>query len=349
MLSARFNKHTLIFKQPGGTSRGPLYTKDSWYITISRHDHPERFGMGECSLIQGLSPDNIDLFKNELKTLCERINEYPEWVERRGALFPAIRFGLETALHDLAEGGNCFFGETDFTLGITGIPTNGLVWMGDATFMKKQIKQKLDAGFSCIKMKVGAIDFDEELEILSSVRKEFSKNQLEIRLDANGAFTMQQVFEKLKRLSDLEIHSIEQPIKPKQVDDLAHICRKSPIPIAIDEELIGVAEENIAQLLNRTKPDYIILKPSLLGGLHMAKKWIQHAESNHIGWWITSALESNIGLNAIAQWTFKNGNQLTQGLGTGQLFTNNIPSPLEMHQGRLFYNPALQWKKQLPD
>lgn len=347
MLTARFKKHTLIFKQASGTSRGVLRTKDSWFIFISLQNSPDCQGIGECSLIPGLSPDNIGLFENELKTLCENINEYSHWIGSRGTLFPAIRFGLETALFDLAEGGKCLFGETDFTKGISGISTNGLVWMGDAAFMKRQIKQKLDAGFSCIKMKVGAIDFNEELAIIQSVRKDYSPNQLEIRLDANGAFTEKQALEKVKRLSELGIHSIEQPLKPKNPCTLARICRESPIPIALDEELIGVPEEKQLLLLAQIKPAYIVLKPSLLGGIAVAKKWIHHAEANNIGWWITSALESNIGLNAIAQWTFKTANSSIQGLGTGLLFSNNIGSPLETRNGKLFYNPALKWEKKI--
>lgn len=344
MLTARFKKHTLIFKQASGTSRGILHTKDSWYIFVALHDSPECFGIGECSLIPGLSPDDSSHFEDELKSICDNINDYAQWITNRGALFPAIRFGLETALFDLAEGGKCLFGETDFTKGFAGIATNGLVWMGDAAFMKKQIKQKLGAGFNCIKMKVGAIDFNEELAIIQSVRKEFSSGQLEIRLDANGAFTEKQALEKIKRLSEFGIHSIEQPIKPKQPCTLARICRESPVPIALDEELIGVSEEKQPHLLAQIKPSFIILKPSLLGGMGVTKKWIQHAEAVNIGWWITSALESNIGLNAIAQWTYKTANPIIQGLGTGQLFTNNIGSPLEIRNGKLFYNPLLQWK-----
>jgi len=347
MLTARFKKHTLIFKRASSTSRGVLHAKDSWYIFISNSESPDYYGTGECSLIPGLSPDNPEQFEIELKTLCKRINDYPLWVESRGHLFPAIRFGLETALFDLVEGGKCFFGETAFTRGIAGIPTNGLVWMGEAAFMKKQIKQKLDAGFNCLKMKVGAIDFNDELAILYAVRKEFSPNHLEIRLDANGAFRNNQALEKIKRLSELGIHSIEQPIKPNQACVLALICKESPIPVALDEELINVPDEKQALLLKQIKPAYIILKPSLLGGINVSKKWIGYAEAANIGWWITSALESNIGLNVIAQWTFKTGNKMTQGLGTGQLFTNNIESPLEMRGGKLFYNPAISWKKQL--
>jgi len=345
MLSAQYSKRTLIFRQASGTSRGVLLTKDSWYISITHNEAPHCHGLGECSLIQGLSPDDTVTFEEELRTLCNNMTLYPQWIESRGFLFPAIRFGLETALSDLAEGGKCLFGNTDFTSGSVGIPINGLVWMGDKAFMKKQIKQKIEAGYRCIKLKIGAINFEDELEIIEGIRKEFSATDLVLRLDANGAFDYLQALEKLHRLAQFQIHSIEQPIQPRQLNEMARLCAETPIPIALDEELIGIGSENQENLLREIKPAFIILKPSFLGGIAMAQKWIALAEAAHIGWWITSALESNIGLNAIAQWTYKTGSSLTQGLGTGQLFSNNIESPLEIRTGRLFYNPDLVWGK----
>lgn len=344
MLKARFKKHTLIFKRPSGTSRGVLSSKDSWFIFLSNENEPTIVGIGECSLIPGLSPDILQLFEIELNTLCQNIENYAHWIETRSMLFPAISFGLETAIIDLAEGGKHFFGNTDFTNGTAGIPTNGLVWMGNPEFMKLQIREKLKKGFTCIKIKVGAISFADEIDVIQTIRKEYSHQHIELRLDANGAFSPEDALEKLKRLSEFGIQSIEQPIKPKQFELMSQLCLQSPIPIALDEELIAIDESNQADLLRQIKPAYIILKPSLLGGIKNSNNWANIAESLGIGWWFTSALESNIGLNAIAQWTFKTQNPLTHGLGTGELFTNNIGSPLELSNGKLFYYPEKKWK-----
>jgi L-alanine-DL-glutamate epimerase-like enolase superfamily enzyme len=216
--------------------------------------------------------------------------------------------------------------------------------MGEKQFMKDQIKEKLKMGFSCIKMKIGAIDFDAEIDLLKSIRKEFSAQEIELRVDANGAFSPKDALEKLKRLSALEIHSIEQPIKQGQIQEMAKLCSKTPLPIALDEELIGVfSSEEKKKIITEINPQYIILKPSLIGGFAGSKEWIKFAEENNSGWWITSALESNIGLNAIAQFTYTLQNNLPQGLGTGGLFTNNFTSPLEVENGTLQYNSGLNW------
>jgi L-alanine-DL-glutamate epimerase-like enolase superfamily enzyme len=233
---------------------------------------------------------------------------------------------------------------SDFTKGKDSIPINGLIWMGDPVFMKQQIKDKLASGFSCIKLKIGAIDFDNELELIKSIRNEFDAKTIEIRVDANGAFKPNEALEKLKRLSDYNLHSIEQPIRQGQVGDMAQLCSETPLPIALDEELIGVFSVTEKQFLLQTiKPQYIILKPTLVGGFKGSQEWIALAESNQIGWWVTSALESNIGLNAIAQWTYTLESQLPQGLGTGGLFTNNIQSPLVVDSGQLVYDLKTKW------
>ena len=256
----------------------------------------------------------------------------------------SVPFGFETAFLDLENGGKRIIYKNDFSLNQKTIPINGLVWMGDKEFMNKQIKEKLKTGFSCIKMKIGAIDFNAEVELLKSIRNEFSSKEIELRVDANGAFNPKNALEKLKRLSALEIHSIEQPIKQGQIEEMADLCAKTPLPIALDEELIGVfTSEEKEKIITAINPQYIILKPSLIGGFAGSKEWIKLAEENKSGWWITSALESNIGLNAIAQFTYTLQNNLPQGLGTGGLFTNNFESPLEVKNGALQYNPILNW------
>jgi len=233
---------------------------------------------------------------------------------------------------------------SEFTKGKQSIPINGLVWMGDKEFMKRQIKEKLAAGFSCIKMKIGAIDFETEIDLLKSIRKEFSATEIELRVDANGGFTPKNALEKLKRLSELEIHSIEQPIKQGQFEEMAMLCEKTPLPIALDEELIGVFSiERKRKIIQTIQPQFIILKPSLVGGFKGSEEWIELANSHNIAWWITSALESNVGLNAIAQWTFTLNNTMPQGLGTGGLYTNNFDSPLEIQKGSLHYNNSKKW------
>ena len=234
-----------------------------------------------------------------------------------------------------------------FTDGKAGIPINGLIWMGEKSFMKEQIEDKIQQGFSCIKLKIGAIDFDAEMELLRYIRKEFSAKEIELRVDANGAFQPENALEKLKRLSDLSLHSIEQPIRQGQYKEMAKLCKETPLPIALDEELIGVFNTSDKEnLIEEIKPQYIILKPSLIGGFQGTKEWVNLAEKNQIGWWITSALESNIGLNAIAQFTYLQNNPMPQGLGTGSLFTNNIESPLQVKGENLNYNPQLTWETQ---
>jgi o-succinylbenzoate synthase len=341
---AAIKQHTFQFKVPGGTSRGVLHTKDSWYLRLWHEDQPNVCGIGECSIIRGLSPDDHPDFRKTLTRLVEQINNQVAPHEEELKHFPAIRFGLEMANNDLVNGGQRLLFPSDFTSGKATIPINGLIWMGQVDFMKAQIEEKLKQGFTCLKLKIGAIDFEEELNLLQKIRKHYDASCLELRVDANGAFTQKDALKKMEQLSALHIHSIEQPLKPGQWELMADLCEQTPLPIALDEELIGVTDRSQKQaLLAQIKPQYIILKPSLTGGFRQSEEWIQLAQENQIAWWVTSALEGNIGLNAIAQWTYTLNNKLPQGLGTGQVFTNNIPSPLEVDNGNLKYNPRGRW------
>lgn len=346
-MTGKFFKHTLNFSRPAGTSRGVMLSRDVWYLVIENDEGTER-GIGEIAPLKGLSCDNVPGFEARIAEVCNDISRYQYWIDEGLKDFPSIRFGLETAIRDYNTEGSKILFPSVFLEGKKGIPINGLVWMGDAGFMKSQVKEKIDQGFNCIKLKIGAIDFEEEISIIKSIRKEFSASEMEIRVDANGAFSPDDAPEKMERLADLGIHSIEQPIRQKQWPEMSELCSKSILPIALDEELIGIndREEKIKMLFS-ILPDYIILKPSLHGGFAGCNEWVQLAESLNIGWWITSALESNIGLNAIAQWTATLNNTMPQGLGTGQLFTNNIPSPLEIKSGQLFYNPQHSWDLKL--
>ena len=344
-MKASYFKHILNFNQPSGTSRGILTFKETWFLKIEDEDN---FGIGECSLLRGLSIDDKFDFEEKLNWVCENINLDLNHLLDKLLDFPAIKFGLETAFLDFRSDNPFILYPSDFTQGEVSIPINGLIWMGNKSFMKEQIKTKIKLGFSCIKIKIGAIDFQTEFNLIKYLRNEYSANDIEIRVDANGGFSPKDSLEKLKQLSKLDIHSVEQPIAPGQYEQMAQLCEKSPIPIALDEELIGINDVtkrlNLLQIIN---PKYIILKPSLLGGFVSTQSWINLAKKQSVGWWITSALESNIGLNAIAQWTYALGISRPQGLGTGKLFSNNIDSPLEINNGRLFYLPSKQWKLNL--
>ncbi len=334
-MKAGWTKRTLNFTQPAGTSRGVMKTRDIWIITLI---DKEKTGIGECSPLPGLSLDNIDQIESKLGEVCKNphlyINDLSILKE-----FPSIRFGLEMAELDLRNGGN-----QNYYGSIEPIKINGLIWMGNPDFMMHQVEQKLTEGWKCIKMKIGALEFDKELDILQSIRSQFGKDNLELRVDANGAFTVSDTNEKLNRLAEFDLHSIEQPIQTGQWDLLTELCQYSPIPIALDEELIPlVNEKDRIEMLDRVKPQYLVLKPSLLGGFFESEKWIHLAKERNIGWWVTSALESNIGLNAIAQWTSKMQPYGFQGLGTGQLFTNNIPSPLKVKLGILSKDDSPIW------
>jgi len=338
-----FARHTTLnlqFKFPAGTSRGVLLHKPSSFLLLEKDGFT---GIGECSTIPNLSIDPVETYSEKLEDVCRLLNEGVDPGSIDLSLFPSIAFGLETALLDLtAHGSKCLF-PSAFTQGETGIPINGLVWMGDKDFMQKQISEKIATGYHCIKLKVGAIDFETELEIISDIRRQFSPGDIELRLDANGGFTPTDALEKLEKLAAFNIHSIEQPIKQKQFEAMAELCQQSPIPIVLDEELIGVKPADKEFILEKIKPAYIILKPSLVGGFRQSEEWIRLTEKHNIAWWITSALEANIGLNAIAQWTYTLNSQLPQGLGTGQLYHNNIPSPLVIDNAKLFYKPEVDW------
>jgi o-succinylbenzoate synthase len=329
MLKAEYSKYILNFKQPSGTSRGVLNTKESWFIKIYDSENENIIGIGECGLLKGLSCDNIENYELKLEKVCKSIEAYSTNFQTSLVEYPSIRFGVEMALLDLQNGGKAHFFDSPFSLKKEGIPINGLIWMGDEAFMQKQIEDKLKQGFKCLKMKIGAIDFVKEFGILKKLRQTFPASELEIRVDANGAFLTKEAMVRLDELSALELHSIEQPIKAGQWKRMANLCAATPLAIALDEELIGVHElEQKKELLDTIKPRYIILKPSLLGGFEASNEWIKLAEARNIDWWATSALESNIGLNAIAQWVAAKNTKMYQGLGTGQLYTNNIESSL---------------------
>lgn len=340
-MKAYFRSKILQFKRPSGTSRGVLQEKPTWYIILENDGIK---GVGECSPLKGLSIDDPENYENKLVEVCDRIEFYLANLHGELLEWPSIRFGLEMAKLDIEiERENILF-PSDFTDSGAGIPINGLIWMGDKTYMNSQIKSLLGRGFECLKMKIGAINFEDEIEILGQIRREFPTSDLTIRVDANGAFGKDEALEKLKKLSDFQLHSIEQPIKAGQWEMMAELCDKSPLDIALDEELISVIDlQDQASLLEQVKPQYIILKPSLVGGFKVSEEWIKIAEGRKVGWWITSALESNIGLNAIAQWTYHLGAVGFQGLGTGSLYLNNIESPLAVKRQNLYYDLSKSW------
>ena len=340
-MEAHYKKHILEFKMPSGTSRGILRTKETWYIIIQEN---EKIGIGECGILRGLSYDDVPDYEQKLQWACTHISKGPTALWEELLDYPSIQAGVEMAFLSLSASDPFVLYPSTFTQGASSIAINGLVWMGDEGFMRAQVAEKLAQGFDCIKMKIGAIDVKDEMAILSSIRKEYSKEQLTLRVDANGGFAFAKAKEILSHLATLDIHSIEQPIATGQWDEMAALCENTPTPIALDEELIGVTDiVSKRELLETIKPQYIILKPSFIGGFKGSQEWIDIANSLGIAWWITSALESNIGLSAIAQWTHKLGIQGPQGLGTGSLFTNNIPSPLEVVDGTLRMNSNKQW------
>ncbi|MGH1386963.1 o-succinylbenzoate synthase [Kordia sp.] len=340
-MQATYHKHILDFKRPSGTSRGILKQKETWFIHIVSEG---KQGIGECGILRSLSIDDVPEYEEKLRWTCEHIHLGEQVLLQELIEFPSIQFGVEQAFRSLNSASPYLLHPSEFTDGKEAININGLIWMGDETFMKSQIKDKLAAGFSCIKMKIGAIDFDTEIKLLQSIRKEYAVNDIELRVDANGAFTPSTALEKLKRLSELDLHSIEQPIKQGQLEEMAKLCEVTPLPIALDEELIGVFHtSDKKKILETIQPQFIILKPSLVGGYTGSNEWISLAAKQHIDWWITSALESNIGLNAIAQWTYTLQSKLPQGLGTGGLYTNNFNSPLIIQNGALRYDTNLSW------
>ncbi|WP_010422629.1 o-succinylbenzoate synthase [Anaerophaga thermohalophila] len=337
MLKADYQPYKLMFKTPGGTSRGVLTEKQSWFITIYDDAAPSKRGIGECSVLPKLSYDDRPGLKEKIEFVCKNADALRDDFHDELRDWPSLRFAVETALIGLSTPGSDILFPSAFTRGEHGIPINGLIWMGAPDYMLQQIEEKILAGFTCLKMKIGAIGFDEEYRILEALRRRFSKDQLELRVDANGAFSPAQAPGILDKLARLDIHSVEQPIRAGHWEEMAALCESSPIPIALDEELIGINDiEEKKQMMNTIRPQFIILKPSLTGGLKASEEWIQIAGDNGTGWWITSALESNIGLNAIAQWTYTLDNRMPQGLGTGQVFSNNVPSRLYTDKGHLW-------------
>lgn len=329
MLHASYAPYSLVFRETAITSRQSMNVKGTYLLRLS--DGP-RSAVGEVPLFRGLSAEDSPEFERDLASLCES--------GEGGAMPSSIRFGFETASAALASGSQETLFDTPWSCGEKGIRINGLVWMGDRRTMARRIREKLDGGFRCVKLKVGGIDFADELALLRHIRSEFGPGDIELRLDANGAFTPGNAYDRLGYLSELCIHSIEQPIRAGQWDAMAEICARSPIPVALDEELIGTrSDEWKTRMLDIIRPAYIILKPSLCGGLSEADRWIDLAEERGIGWWVTSALESDLGLNAIAQWVSLRNPLMPQGLGTGQLYVNNFPSPLELRGDELWFNP----------
>lgn len=328
----------LHFKQPAGTSRGTYTTRKVWYLHLTSPDLPGRVGIGECAPLPALSCDDLPDYEDILTKACRNVEHGQGMLDTEAlSAYPSILFGLETAIRHL-HAGSWALSDTAFSRGEAGIPINGLIWMGDFRNMLAQIEKKMEAGFRCIKLKIGAINFEEELALLRHIRAHFSSKEIELRVDANGAFSLADAMDKLKRLSELDLHSIEQPIRAGQWEEMARLASESPLPIALDEELIGCNTlEGKQKLLSAVRPQYIILKPSLHGGICGGNEWIAEAEKRQIGWWITSALESNIGLNAIAHWCATFDNPLPQGLGTGQLFTDNIEMPLEIRKDCLWF------------
>ena len=341
-MKATYHKYNLQFKRPSGTSRGVLTQKETWFIILETNG---KKGIGECGILRGLSIDDRPDYEEKLQWTCANIHLGENQLWEALKAFPSIQFGVEMAFRSLASENPFLLFPSEFTEGEKSIRINGLVWMGEELFMKQQIEEKLADGFRCIKLKIGAINFDKELQLLGYIRQHFTPEQVEIRVDANGAFDKTLALDKLNQLAGFELHSIEQPIQKNNTDSMSELCKITPIPIALDEELIGVFSlEEKEALLQKIKPQYIILKPSFIGGFRGTKEWILLAEKYHIGWWITSALESNIGLNAISQWTFLQHNLMPQGLGTGALYTNNFDCPLVVSEGQLWYKKENDWK-----
>lgn len=351
-LRASFSRKVFRFNFKARTSRGLMKDKTSWFIRLGDENAPEIFGIGECGPLQGLSIDHRPDFEDILAGIIDRINASSFTISDDDAVkdlipsvFPSILFGVETALLDLQNGGKRILYNNAFLKG-TPVPINGLIWMGDIDFMMDQINKKVAEGFNCLKLKVGGLDFDRECDILSYIRRRYFRQDIMIRLDANGAFRVDDVLYKLGELAKFQIHSIEQPIKPG-LEEMEELCRKSPIPVAFDEELIGItSEDKMERLLERLKPQYLVLKPTLHGGFKTCEQWIRIANASNIGWWMTSALESSVGLNAVCQFAANYQSRQPQGLGTGTIYENNINSPLMVKSGHIFYDQALKWDEE---
>jgi o-succinylbenzoate synthase len=344
-MKASYFKYLLHFKNPSGTSRGVLTDKETWFIILEKE---EKKGIGECGILRGLSADDRPDYEEKLQWVSDNIHLGEKKLWEALIEFPSIQFGLEMAFLSLKSENPFVLFPSKFTENTRSISINGLVWMGDEAFMKAQIEDRIEQGFSCIKLKIGAIDFDKELDLLRFIRANFDEETIEIRVDANGAFNSNEALFKINQLTGFKLHSIEQPIQKSHTDMMSVLCKNTNLPIALDEELIGVfsiAEKE--RLLQKIKPQYIVLKPSFIGGFRGTLEWISVAEKFNIGWWITSALESNVGLNAIAQFTFLQNNLMPQGLGTGSLYTNNFDCPLTVSDGQLWYDYTKNWNLNL--
>lgn len=372
MYKIEISERTLHFKQPAGTSRGVYTTRHSYYLTLTSDELPGVEGVGECATLPDLSCDAKPEYEMTLRQVCQMVEQMGRIPYDMIRAYPSITFGLETAFASFFDAAKKFLEivptegassssemlkqkgvsvpagmenltelfDSPFGRGEEGITINGLVWMGTYEEMLARLEEKLQAGFHCVKLKIGAIDFFKELDLIKRIRDVYAKEQVELRVDANGGFLPENAMSQLEALAKYDIHSIEQPIKQHQWPKMAQLCRETPLPIALDEELIGVNVRSMKQaLLDTVRPQYIILKPSLHGGIYGCNEWIELANQRGIGSWITSALESNIGLNAIAHYAAKvygSNVKMPQGLGTGQLFTDNIPMPLEIRGDKLF-------------
>ena len=325
------------FRFAAGTSRGVYTTRRSWFVTLT--DSQGRCGVGECAPLPDLSCDALPDYEDILRRIALQTEQTGEIPYSQLLPYPSMLFGLETALWQLEKGRHPL-DSTPFARGEEGIPINGLIWMGSFDEMSRRLEEKLALGFRCIKLKIGAIDFDDELALIRRIRQRYGRETVELRVDANGAFSPEEALVRLEQLAKYDLHSIEQPIRQKQWTEMARLCRETPLPIALDEELIGVNLPMMKEeLLDTIRPQYIILKPSLHGGMSGAEEWINMARQRGIGSWVTSALESNVGLNAIAHFTaLIYGQHITmpQGLGTGQIYSDNIPMPLEIRGDQLW-------------
>ena len=339
-MKINITERILHFKQPAGTSRGVYTERKIWLVEMKEG---ERKGIGECAPLPQLSCDDITNYAETLRMFCDQIEQTGVIDYQALRPYPSMLFGLESASTQLHVNGSAKLFDTPFGRGEEGITINGLVWMGTFEEMYQRIEEKIQAGFHCVKLKIGAIDWEREISLIKFIRQHFTKEQIELRVDANGGFTPQEAMKKLEQLATYDIHSIEQPIKQHQWKEMARLCHETPLPIALDEELIGINDTTSKiELLDTIRPQYIILKPSLHGGMHGSEEWIRLTQERSIGSWITSALESNIGLNAIAHFAAKMYGphiSMPQGLGTGQLFTDNIPMPIEIRGEKLYFNP----------
>lgn len=339
----QFAPYVLKFKEPAGTSRGILTEKITCILRLFDENEPEQYGIGEAAIFPGLSPEADDRFFYKLMELQANVRL---GLKTDLLKFPSLQCGFEQAIRDFSGGCHGIYFESPFVHGESSIEINGLIWMGDFDQMIERIERKLEAGFRCIKLKIGAIDWRSEVGMIRYIRDRYDASKVEIRVDANGGFDMDNAIPRLKRLADLQVHSIEQPIKAGTPELMRFLCEVSPLPIALDEELIGkFTREEKMKLLDTVRPAYIVLKPSLAGGFSGASEWIELAEERNVGWWVTSSLESNIGLDALSQWVATLHTTFPQGLGTGALYTNNFKSPLRLDGDRLHYDPELSYSR----